>query len=82
MNYERLLEEVKEHLQEIIIGKEFVVKELVGPEWINLEKRDKLDFGRYFKRKVKEGNVPGVICIGKAQNNSALYKRINTQKEN
>ena len=82
MNYERFLEEAKEHLQEITIGKEFFVKELVGPEWVNLERGDKLGFGRHFKREVLDGNVPGVIFIGKAQNNSAVYKRINTEKKN
>ena len=82
MNYEKLLDEAKEHLQEIEIGKEFYVKELVGTEWVNLKKGDKLGFGRHFKREVTDGNVQGVIYVNKAPNNSAVYRRINVERMN
>lgn len=36
---------------------------------------ERLNFGRTFKAEVLAGNIPFVSYIGKAQNNSAKYKK-------
>lgn len=55
---------------------EFCLKDLFdGIEWKSLTRGERLNFGRLFKNEVIEGNVPNVTYIGKAQNNSAKYKK-------
>ena len=41
----------------------------------NLPVGDRLGFGKYFKNQVLENAVATVQYIGKAQNNSAQYKK-------
>lgn len=54
----------------------FFLKDLFdGVEWNNLTVGERLGFGRFFKDEVLEGHVPNVQYIGKAQNNSARYKK-------
>ena len=54
----------------------FLLKDLFdGVEWNSLSKGERLSFGRFFKDEVLEGRVPNVQYIGKAQNNSARYKK-------
>lgn len=58
-------------------GTVFVLKELFqGIEWNSLAKGDRLKFGGHFKTKVTTGKVPNVKYIGKAQNNSAQYIKV------
>ena len=65
--------EIISHLKN---NNEFLLKDLFdGIEWNNLSKGDRLSFGRYFKNEVIEGNVHHVTYIGKAQNNSAKYRK-------
>ena len=55
---------------------EFLLKDLFdGVEWNNLTVGERLGFGRFFKDEVLEGHVPNIYYIGKAQNNSAKYKK-------
>ena len=55
---------------------EFLLKDLFdGVEWNSLSKGERLNFGRLFKDEVLEGRVPNVQYIGKAQNNSARYRK-------
>lgn len=57
-------------------GKVFLLKDLFdGVEWTELSVGDRLGFGRYFKNEVFENSIPYVRYIGKAQNNSALYRK-------
>lgn len=73
MNYEELLQKAIKNIEHTPENIPFVVKELFGTEWICLEKRDKLEFGRLFKKAVIDGNIPNVKYMGKADNNSAKY---------
>lgn len=77
MNYDKLLNTACAHINSIPSGQIFFVKELFyGTEWNELEKGEKLGFGRYFKKAVLNGTVSGVQFIGKADNNSAQYRKI------
>ena len=42
---------------------------------LNMKVGERLNFGRTFKAEVLAGNIPFVSYIGKAQNNSAKYKK-------
>ncbi len=55
----------------------FILKDLFqGDEWDTLSTGNRRDFGRQFKDLVIRGKVPDVVYIGKAQNNSAKYKKV------
>lgn len=61
-------------------GTEFCLKDLFdGVEWNDLTVGTRLGFGRYFKNEVLEGHIPNVVYIGKAQNNSAKYRKVMKQ---
>lgn len=54
----------------------FFLKDLFqGTAWNHLAKGEKLSIGRFFKKQVTNGKVPNISFIGKAANNSALYKK-------
>lgn len=54
----------------------FLVKDLFdGIRWRELGNGEKREFGRQFRIKVERGLIPGVVYIGKAQNNSAQYRK-------
>ena len=58
-------------------GTTFLLKDVFdGIEWNRFSSGDKRDFGRQFKFNVKRGFVPNVIYVGKAQNNSAVYRKV------
>ena len=60
----------------------FFAKDLVsGAEWNKLKKGDKLSFGRSFKKAVQENEMKNVRFIGKADNNSAQYKKTEEKNE-
>ena len=46
-----------------------------GVEWNELPKGNRLQLGKQFKIEVNGGNVPYVRYIGKAENNSAKYRK-------
>ena len=57
-------------------GAVFCLKDLFnGADWTALPKGDRLQFGKFFKNEVNECRVQNIIYIGKADNNSALYKK-------
>lgn len=57
-------------------GAVFCLKDLFdGIKWKELENGEKRELGRQFKIKVKQGMIPDIVHIGKAQNNSALYRK-------
>lgn len=77
MNYDELLNDACSHINSLPNGQIFFVKDLFyGTGWNELEKGEKLGFGRYFKKAVQNGTVSGVQFIGKADNNSAQYRKI------
>ncbi len=76
MDHNELLSKATKQLCNISANKVFFVKDLfLGAEWNALGRGDKLGFGRYFKTAVMNGSVPNVEYIGKADNNSAQYKK-------
>lgn len=82
MEYGYLLERAVQQIDAIAVNDKFLVKDLfVGTEWNDLEKGDKLGFGRFFKNAVIENEIPNVVFIGKAKNNSAEYRKVLCDRE-
>ena len=76
MNYDELFSKAKLHIEDLHSNEFFFVKDLFhGTEWNKLERGEKLGFGRYFKYAVGNGFVQNVEYIGKADNNSAQYRK-------
>ena len=76
MDYEFWLEKAKVNIEKMPPTHIFLAKDLfVGSEWLTLKRGERLSFGKYFKNAVLEGEIPGVEYIGKANNNSAQYKK-------
>ena len=76
MDYNELLDNARAHIRSIPVGQVFFVKDLFfGTGWNGLERGEKLGFGRYFKKAVTEKTILGVEYIGKADNNSAQYRK-------
>lgn len=76
MDYSDLLDKANKCIEKIQIGKVFCVKDLFkGTEWKSLKKGEKLGFGKYFKNKVMNDYISNVEYIGKADNNSAQYRK-------
>lgn len=76
MDYNELLDKANEHIATIQSNEVFFVKDLFhGTKWNELERGEKLGFGRYFKKAVMNGCIQNVEYIGKADNNSAQYKK-------
>lgn len=72
MDYDELIDKAVTHIGNIQARDIFLVKDLfLGTEWKSLEKRDKLGFGRHFKKFVVDGKIPDIEYFGKAENNSA-----------
>jgi hypothetical protein len=77
MDYEVWLKQANESVQALPSARIFVLKDLFqGVIWSELERGQKLSLGRQFKNKVLDGTIPNVEYIGKADNNSAKYKRL------
>ena len=77
MDYSELLEKAGMHISTIPSGQVFLAKDLFpGTEWNQLEKGEKLSFGKRFKNEVLDGKFPDVVFVGKAPNNSAQYRKI------
>ena len=76
MDYNELIGKANEQIEKIQANKVFFVKDLFhGTEWDELERGEKLGFGRYFKKEVMNGTVQNVVYIGKADNNSVQYEK-------
>lgn len=76
MDYNNLLEEAREYIENVPSGSIFVVKELFnGTRWNELARGDKVHFGKYFKNAVTDNRLPEVEFIGRARNNSAQYRK-------
>lgn len=77
MDYNELLDNACTHIKKLPVGQVFFVKDLFyGTGWNELERGEKLGFGRYFKKAVQDKTLSGVQFIGKADNNSAQYMKI------
>lgn len=76
MNYEEFLEIVTNKIEVLEVETEFFLKDLFdGTDWKNFKRGEKLSLGRYFKNQVVTEKITNVTYIGKAQNNSAIYKK-------
>lgn len=76
MDYEAWLNKAVQRIATLRVGTEFVVKELFnGTDWNSLPRGDKLGFGKYFKSAVTDDKFSKVEYIGKAENNSAKYRK-------
>ena len=76
MNYEEILKLTTNKIEALEVGTEFFLKDLFdGTDWKNFKRGEKLSLGRYFKNQVVTEKITNVIYIGKAQNNSAIYKK-------
>lgn len=77
MNIEKWKQKATDAIKTVPISHVFILRDLFdGIEWSALSKGERLSFGRLFKNEVTNGKIPGVVYIGKADNNSAQYKRI------
>lgn len=77
MDYEKMLKSARLKIDALDMGTEFFLKDLYnGIEWKKLQKGEKLSLGRRFKNCVMLGEFSNVIYVGKAPNNSAVYKRV------
>lgn len=82
MDYNELLDSARTHIKNLSVGQIFFVKDLFyGTGWNGLERGEKLGFGRYFKKAVTEKTILGVEYIGKADNNSAHYRKIQEEEK-
>lgn len=76
MDYSKLLEQANMSILDIPAGQVFFAKDLFpGTEWNQLQTGERLSFGRRFKNAVMDGRFPGVVYVGKADNNSAQYQK-------
>ena len=76
MGFDFILDELHQTVDDIPDGASFFAKDLLkGAEWKELPVGDRIRFGKYFKRKVENEEFPDVRYQGKANNNSALYKK-------
>lgn len=76
MDNSKWMDRAKSRLSKTGANTEFFLKDLFdGVEWNDLTVGERLGFGKFFKSEVLEEHVPNVKYIGKAQNNSARYKK-------
>ena len=76
MGFDFMLDELHQTVDGIPDGTSFCAKDLLkGAEWKELPVGDRIRFGKYFKRKVESGEFPDVQYQGKADNNTAFYKK-------
>ncbi len=77
MDMEKWKQKALDAIKTVPVSSIFVLKALFdGIEWDTLSRGDKINFGKFFKNEVMDGRITGVIFIGKANNNSAQYKRV------
>lgn len=76
MDYENLLQKAEQKILALNADTEFFLKDLFeGTEWNKLKKGEKSSFGKLFKNSVDNGRFINIVYIGKAPNNSAIYKK-------
>lgn len=74
MDIDEWMDKAKSTISKMEIGNKFVVKDLFeGVEWNNLNRGDRLFFGKHFKNQVSEDKISRVRYIGKLANNSSQY---------
>ena len=77
MDYDALINQCKESIILLPKGYVFLLKDLfIGTYWKNLERGVRLELGRRFKLCVNRKEISNIIYIGKADNNSAQYKKL------
>lgn len=74
---EKLLVLVSDKILKLDSGTEFFVKDLFnGTEWKKYPTGEKQNIGKRFKSLVNNSKIENVLYLGKAPNNSAVYKKI------
>lgn len=77
MNCIEWIDKAKFKIKTLPTGNVFVLKDLfLGTDWKSLKVGDRLSLGRNFKNEVLDKRIENVVYIGKADNNSAKYKKI------
>ena len=76
MDYFVLLVMAKEAIEKLSFDTEFLLKDLFeGAFWKGLQKGDRLGLGKCFKNEVINNKIKNVQYLGKAENNSAKYRK-------
>ena len=76
MDYLAWMDKTRRKIESLSVSTEFCLKDLFeGTQWCQLSVGERLNFGKYFKNEVLEGNVSNISYIGKAPNNSAKYRK-------
>ena len=77
MDYNAWIEKAINEIETLPNNTLFPLKDLYeGTEWNELDKGCRLSLGRRFKSEVINQHIPNVIYVGKADNNSAQYRKI------
>ncbi len=75
MDYENAINEAVASAAALPSGTEFVLKDLFrGTAWSAFDKGSRLNLGRLFKNRVTSSPSLHISPIGKAANNSTLYR--------
>jgi len=82
MDYDALINQCKDAIELLPNGYVFLLKDLfIGTYWKNLDKGVRLELGRRFKLCVNRKEIPNTVYIGRADNNSAQYKKAPDETE-
>ena len=74
---ERWMNEAKTAIGKMEAGTCFSLRDLFeGVVWEAVDKGDRQNLGRYFKNRVRRGDIADVEHIGKKANNSAYYRKL------
>lgn len=77
MDYNLWINKAKSKIETLSNGQIFVLKDLFcGTDWDVLEVGDRLSLGKHFKNAVLEKEFKNVSYLGKADNNSAQYQKM------
>ncbi|MDE5558775.1 MAG: single-stranded DNA-binding protein [Ruminococcus sp.] len=75
MNYDEWIEKANEFIEMLHYGDEFTLKQLLnGCGWCTLSKDNRIGFGKYFKNKVQNDNIPNIIII--SGTGTSKYRKI------
>lgn len=77
MNISLYLEKVSEKIEAVEVGYEFELSNLldsVGSR--KLGKGERIQFGQFFAKEVRKGNIVGIVNIGKTKSNHTIYKKV------
>lgn len=77
MDMDKWFEKAKEAIWKLPYGKRFEVRQLFKEvEWNTLTRGERINFGKYFKNEVIEGNIQEVRFIDRGKNNHSKYEKV------